>query len=400
MPVLAIPKLIATLVSLAILGTGLYLLWSWNHGEVVALADGTLRRVHGAPWRLWTGVGLFAWSFLGRFVVLMFIPAKADAPQGERGEAGAATAPDGSALRLDSFGRPGAPTLVLTHGWGLNGTAWSRTVRALSGRFRLVAWDLPGLGRSKPPADGRYSLDRFAEALGAVVEASGEPRVVLVGHSIGGMTTETFWRACPPALRRRVAGVVLVDTTYLDPLKTMWGGRLWTALQKPLIEPLNGLAVFLSPLLWLSAWQGYLSGSSQFAMRLVGFGRYAGRQEVDFTARLAAKGSPAVQAKGNLAMMRWSAEETLPTIDVPVLILAGDKDIVTLPEASETMARHIPDARLVRVEGAGHMGFMERAEVYNAAIADFAEAAFRRAAPGQAQSPVATEPLASPAPAH
>lgn len=376
MPVLTIPRVIATWVSLAILAGAIYLLWSWSRGDLVLQSDGGVARER-ETWRLVVGLALLAWSLLGRSVVLMFIPGKAEEPRAERGRAMDVKAPDGARLRADSFGQEGAPTLILTHGWGLNGTAWWRTVRNLKDRFRLITWDLPGLGRSDRPRYG-LSLEYFAQSLGAVVEASGERDVVLVGHSIGGMTTETFWRACPPALRRRVAGVVLVNTTYVDPLKTMWLHRLWTTLERPLIEPLNKIAVVLSPLLWLSAWQSYLSGSSQLAMRLTGFGRYASRGEVDFAARLACKGSPAVQAKGNLAMFRWSAEDVLPQLDVPVLILSGEKDIVTLPEASVRMAQAMPHAQLIEAPGAGHMGFMERSDLYSEAIADFAEEAFRR----------------------
>lgn len=190
------------------------------------------------------------------------------------------------------------------------------------------------------------------------------------------MTTQTFWRACPEDLRQRVAGVVLVDTTHEDPLRTMWLSPLWRALRWPVIEPMMWLTILLSPLVWLSSWQGYLSGSNQLVMRLTGFGRFATRGQVDFTARLACKGSPGVQAKGNLAMFRWKATEVLPTIHVPVLVLAGTKDIVTLPSASKLIADKAPRARLIQIEGAGHMGFMEQAEAYNEAIAAFADEVF------------------------
>ena len=193
------------------------------------------------------------------------------------------------------------------------------------------------------------------------------------------MTTQTFWRACPEAVKERVAGVVLVDTTHEDPIRTMWLSPLWNALRRPLIEPMMGLMVALSPLVWLSSWQSYLSGSSQIAMRLTGFGRHATRGQVDFTARLACKGSPAVQAKGNLAMFRWDATEVLAAIPVPVLVLSGSKDIVTLPAASATIAGQAPRGRLVTLEGAGHMGFMERAEAYDRAIAEFADSVFAQA---------------------
>jgi pimeloyl-ACP methyl ester carboxylesterase len=110
---------------------------------------------------------------------------------------------------------------------------------------------------------------------------------------------------------------------------------------------------------------------------------------VDFTARLAAKGSPGVQAKGNLAMFRWKATEVLPTIDVPLLVLAGTKDIVTLPSASRQISEAAPHARLIEIDGGGHMGFMERAEAYNEAIIDFAEEIFATARTSVAPSKLA-----------
>ena len=376
MPIITVPRFLFSLISLAILAGAVYLAWSWYEGYDVLYRDGTVRYFRGESWRLYTAIALAGWSFLGRFIVLMFIPAGQNDPREERGEASVVMAPDGSALHVETLGARDGPTLVLTHGWGLNGTAWWYTKYALAGRFRLVVWDLPGLGRSKPPKDGKITIDRFAEALGAVVRSSGSGPVILVGHSIGGMTTQTFWRACPQDLRQQVAGVVLVDTTHEDPLLTMWLSSLWRALRWPVIEPMMWITILVSPLAWLSSWQGYLSGSNQLVMRLTGFGRFATRGQVDFTARLACKGSPGVQAKGNLAMFRWKATEVLPAIQVPMLVLAGTKDIVTLPSASSQITDAAPRARLLKIEGAGHMGFMERADTYNQAIAAFAEETF------------------------
>jgi predicted alpha/beta hydrolase family esterase len=212
MPVIAIPRMLLSLLSLILLGAGLYLLWTWYQGYDITDRHGVLHHDREA-WRLYAGLGLFAWSFLGRFVVLMFIPAGQDEPREERGEASVVMAPDGAALDVESFGEAGRPTLVLTHGWGLNSTAWWYAKHALAGRYRLITWDLPGLGRSKLAKDGKITIDRFAEALGAVVEWTGSDRVVLVGHSIGGMMTQTLWRACPQSVLDRVAGVVLVNTT-------------------------------------------------------------------------------------------------------------------------------------------------------------------------------------------
>ncbi|MDB5481848.1 MAG: hypothetical protein JWO83_2901 [Caulobacteraceae bacterium] len=372
MPVVTLPRALLSILSLAVLASAAFLLWSWYRGYDLRDVDGVVWHVHGPVWRLFAGLAMLAWSFFGRSLVLLLIPAGRREPRDERGVGRTVAGPDGSVLYVEETGPKNAPTLVLTHGWGLDSTAWRYIKRALDSRFRLVTWDLPGLGRSKMPADGKLTIDRFAACLGEVVRSAGAPRVVLVGHSIGGMTTQTVWRACDDEVRGRVAGMVLVDTTHENPLRTMWLSPLWVALRWPLIEPLSWLTIALSPLVWLMNWQSYLSGGSQLAMRLTGFGKYATRQQVDLSARLASKGSPGVQAKGNLAMFRWAITDRLPDIHVPVLILAGDKDIVTLPHANETIARNLPNGRLVSMEGAGHMGFMERADAYNDAIAKFA----------------------------
>ena len=373
MPVVSVPRLLLALASLLILAAAVLLLRDWWLGEQLRDPDGVVRHVRGPRWELLVGAGLFAWSFLGRFVILLLFAKGVEAPREQRGEGAIVHAPDGSALNVESFGRADAPTLVFTHGWGLNSTAWFRARRGLGDRYRLVTWDLPGLGRSKPPTDGRFTLDRFAEALAAVVRSTGADSVVLVGHSIGGMATQTVWRVAPPDLRARIAGMVLIDTTHQNPLDTMWFSPVWRALRWPLIEPMSWLTIALSPLVWLANWQSYLSGAAQLGMRLTGFGRHATRGDVDLTARLAAKGSPGVQAKGNLAMFRWRVTDDLPAITAPVLAICGTRDIVTLPSASETIVRLAPRARFESVPGAGHMGFLEDAGAYDAAIAAFAD---------------------------
>ena len=123
MPVITIPRFILSLLSWVILAAAVYLLWSWAQGHAVVDDHGVRHYVHGAAWRLYAGVALLAWSFLGRFVVLLFIPAGEDEPREERGEGRMVQAPDGSSLRVESFGVPQGPTIILTHGWGLNSTA-------------------------------------------------------------------------------------------------------------------------------------------------------------------------------------------------------------------------------------------------------------------------------------
>lgn len=370
MPLLSLIRFFFTLASLAILGAAGYLLWSWGQGEWLIDRAGMAHRVR-EDWRLWAGLGLAAWSFLGRFILLPLL-ARPDTRRVAHGRSSGIIAPgaDGSHLYRETHGPADAPTIIFTHGWGLDSTVWRYARQDLAARFQLVLWDLPGLGRSKAPADGKVSLERFAADLGALMSSCGPRPVVLVGHSIGGMTIQTLVRD-HPELQARIAGVVLVNTTFTNPLRTMIASGLFQALRRPMLEPAMWLMTWLQPLVWLANWQSYLSGSAHLAHRL-GFGKFVTRSQLNQSALLVTRNSPSIQAKGNLAMFRWDATGALAAFHKPVLVLAGDMDIITRPEASGRISAEAPMGRLQVIEGANHMGFMERAEIYDRLIGEFA----------------------------
>ncbi len=131
------------------------------------------------------------------------------------------------------------------------------------------------------------------------------------------------------------------------------------------------LTQWLEPLAWLSAWHSYLSGSTHLAMRL-GFGRRATRSQLEHTAFLTTVNRPGIQARGNIAMFNWDATGALSGLTVPVLVIGADMDIVTKHEASESIVAQSSSARLLTLQGANHMGFLEQAGICNQAIRDFA----------------------------
>src|SRR4029078_1706532 len=100
-----------------------------------------------------------------------------------------------------------------------------------------VVWDLAGLGRSRGPHTGNYSLDKMADDLAAVVQQCSPGPVVLVGHSIGGMIIQTFCRLYAQRLGTKVKGLVLLQTTYTNPLPTALGARCWKSVQRPTLVP-------------------------------------------------------------------------------------------------------------------------------------------------------------------
>jgi pimeloyl-ACP methyl ester carboxylesterase len=267
--------------------------------------------------------------------------------------------PDGTELRVTCLGPEDAPVLVMTHGWGVNSAEWHYAKDHLASRYRLILWDLPGLGKSQRPDTSDWSLEKMARDLDAVAGLAGARSVVLLGHSIGGMITLTYCRLFPETLGRRVAGLALVHTTSTNPVKTTGLSALFVPLQKPVLEPLCHLMIALAPLVWVMNWMSYLNGTQHRSTERSGFSGRETAQQLDFAARFLPKAWPGVLARGMLAMFRYDATDVLDRINVPTLVVAGDRDRTTNTEASIRMAETIPSASLVILEPAKHMGHME-----------------------------------------
>lgn len=368
MPLVLILRFIFGVLSLAILGAAAYFLWRWYDGVTVVDTDGVVHRIR-EDWPLWIAAGASVWSFLGGLILKPLVAGRdrrvLNLVRAE--EAHVIDSPTGSMLYVETHGPAGAPTIILTHGWGLDSTIWGYAVQDLATHFRVVTWDLPGLGRSR----GKIELETFAADLRSIIDLENAGKAVLVGHSIGGMTIQTLVRDDPGFVERRVAGIVLLNTTHTNPLRTMILSPLWRALRWPLIEPLMWLAIPLQPLVWLSAWQSYLSGSAHLANR-IGFGKHVSRSQLDAVTLLGTRNPPGAQARGNLAMFRWNATGALAKINLPVLVIGGAVDIVTKPEASHTISESTAAARVSIIEEVNHMGFLEQYETYNSAIGQFA----------------------------
>lgn len=355
--------------SLTVFAIAAWLLWSWYDADHVAE---TLGLAEPSDARLWWGVPLMAVSLLGRIPVLMLLGGGGTTALARRAEGVPIPGADGALLHVETEGATEGPILLFTHGWGLSARIWAEARADLGGRFGLAFWDLPGLGRSgRPTID--YSLDGFGEDLHAVIDSLPEDRpVILIGHSIGGMTVLTFCAHHPELLNRRVAAIVLENTTHANPLEAMIFSRVFRPLQ-PLIELVSRLDMVFSPLIRVMNWQAWLSGATHAVARVTGFGARPTREQLDRVARAITRNSPAVQARGALAMLHWSVTDSLPRIDVPALVFVGGRDLMTRPRAGETIAAALPQARLVRVEDAGHMGPIEKAAFYNEQIGDFAD---------------------------
>lgn len=347
-----------------------FLAWDWWEGDLVRAEDGTLVRIR-EEWQLWTLAALVVWGFLGRLVIAPFIgkPDTAETKLELRRDNGRLLEAEDGPIYVEDHGPRDAPTIVMTHGWGLDSRIWHHAKARLAKDFRLVTWDLPGLGRSH---GDEVTLEYFAKTLKHVVNETGAEKVVLLGHSIGGMTIQTLLRDDPQFFRQRVSGVVLLNTTDTAPQYTMILSGVVRALRKPVIEPILWLSIFLEPIAWLSAWQSYLSGTAHIVNRL-GASRSVTRSQLNAATLLQVKNRPAVQAKGDLAMFRWDPVEAVAQLPRPLLVIGGTSDIVTKPIASERMARNAPHAQLVLQDHANHLGPFDMPDAYWTEIRGFLE---------------------------
>ncbi|MDX2242264.1 MAG: alpha/beta hydrolase [Leptolyngbyaceae cyanobacterium bins.302] len=349
MPLDFLLRWLTGLLAIALLGGGIYILHEWYEGNLLDRAW----LIAGWAMVIWSCVGFLPLNLLRRW--------GQDEPKMQRSQETQRIArPDGSEIQVEFYGSPDAPPLILTHGWGPNSTVWYYAKKQLANHFRVVVWDLPGLGKSTKPQNQDYSIEKYARDLEAVLSLVDNQPAILLGHSMGAMILLTFCRLFPEALGDRVTGMVLVGATYTNPLKTAILGKLLTLLQKPLIEPLLYATIALSPLLWLISGLSYLNGSMYVTAELSGFTGRETRGQLDFTTRLGLLGSPGVLARGVFAMLRFDEMQTLPTIPIPVQIIVGQFDIATRPWAHHRLHRAIPNSDIAVLHPAGHMGLMER----------------------------------------
>jgi pimeloyl-ACP methyl ester carboxylesterase len=361
MPLAIVLMFVLGLLSLGLLGGGGYIVYEWWQGVVVSTTV------------VVAGLAMLVVALLGRWIVLAFHRGGRDDPSWAHDtQTRRLERPDGTVLHVELSGPDDAPAVVLTHGWGVDNRAFYYTKRALCAEHRVIAWDLRGLGQSTPAGSEGYSLDAMADDLSAVVELAARP-AVLVGHSIGGMITQSFARRHAASLGTRVAGLVLVGTTYRNPTCDTAGAAVMRALERPLFVPLMWLTIALAPAVWAMNWLSYVNGSQLVATGVTGFAGSESRAQLDFATLFFVKARPGVLARGMLAMFRFDESSSIGNITVPVLVVPGDRDPVLKPRASEHIARVIPGAAQTMLPSAKHMGLLEHHQDFNAVVAAFCD---------------------------
>lgn len=320
------------------------------------------------------GIGLLVWSLGGGLPWPVLFRRSGDCPPAPAaGASHRLQRPDGTSIYAEIFGPADGMPLILTHGWGLDHNEFCYLKESLAAQYRLIVWDLPGLGRSTVPHNKDWSLEKLAHDLDAVIELAGGRPAILVGHSVGGMIMLTYCRLFPEDLGSRISGLVLAQTTPTNPVKTTSMAALYTAIQRPVLEPLCHLMIWFSPLVWLLNWLSYLNGSAHRSTERSSFSGNESREQLKFITRYCVAASPAVVARGMLGMFRYDATDVLSSIHVPALIVAGDRDTTCTPDANARMAEAIPQSEFLTLKAARHCGLFEHHEQFRDVLARFVD---------------------------
>jgi pimeloyl-ACP methyl ester carboxylesterase len=291
-------------------------------------------------------------------------------------------ADDGVPLHVEIEGDESAPlTVVFVHGFTLSMDCWHFQRRDLTGLARMVFYDQRSHGASGRSSREHATIDQLGRDLSTVLSAVA-PRgpVVLVGHSMGGMTLLALADQRPELFDDggRIVGVALVGTAAGAFAETIFGipgviGRAVRPIAPGAIRAANRRAALLE--------QGRRAGSdiAFLLTRRLSYGGDVPPSLVAFMERMVTATPVEVMTEFFDTFLEHDKLAALGTLKgVPTLILCGEEDKLTPVHNSHVMAEALPDAELVVVPGAGHMVMLERPSSVNAALRRLVERARAR----------------------
>lgn len=251
-------------------------------------------------------------------------------------------------VRLSFIDAGQGQPILFVHGFPLSRAIWQPQIDELSKNFRVIAPDLRGHGESEAPA-GVYSMKTFADDLNALLEERQCDPVVLAGHSMGGYLSFAFLRHFP----EKVRGLVLFCTRAGADSEEGKVGRESLAQR--------------------AEREGAAAVAEQMLPKMLAAATTSSRPDLVAQVRQMMLATSINGLAGSLRGMaaRLSSFDLLPKITAPVLVIAGEGDLIVPTHEAEAMARAIPRAQLHVIPHAGHLASLENPSEVNAALRRF-----------------------------
>lgn len=268
------------------------------------------------------------------------------------------------------------PTLVFVHGFCLDqGTFhFQRKHLDAQGKHRMVFYDQPGHGLSTSLDEGEYELPALGDALADVIKATvPDGKIVLIGHSMGGMAIMALAEQYPDLFDEQISGVVLLATSG----GAINGSHLFGL--PPMVS--RAAPSMLAVINTASKLSGGVIDKARAASndlaylltRRYGFGSLKPSPAlVSYVERMNSRTTTVTVARYLRTLYSHARYPALRALESkPVLLIAGDKDMVTPETHSAEIARLLPHATYIRVPDSGHMVMLECADQVNELIDEF-----------------------------
>ena len=272
-------------------------------------------------------------------------------------------------------------TVVFAHGYCLNLDSWHFQRAAYRGLVRAVYYDQRSHGRSGRSDRDHATIDQLGHDLRAVIEQTvPEGPVVLVGHSMGGMTVVALAEHHPELIGDKVIGVALVSTTAggLDPSRILLPLLPARLTNRATHRAVATLAVGHGAVDQVRRVGRYIANA---ATHRFAFGGDVPHSYVSFVDDMLAATPFEVVADFFPSFSGLDKFDHVEALDeVPVSIICGTADKLTSIGHSRKLHSRIPASRLLECEGAGHMVTLERHDQVNAELDQLITAATTRAA--------------------
>ncbi|MFO7673458.1 MAG: alpha/beta fold hydrolase [Lutibacter sp.] len=251
-------------------------------------------------------------------------------------------------ISYNDEGPEGAPIIIFIHGFPLNKSMWDKQMNALKDNYRVIAYDIRGHGESEVgPID--FSIDLFVTDLLNLMDALKIEKAMLCGLSMGGYIALKAIENFPG----RFTAIILSDTNCTADTPEAKEKRMNTILniKKNGVEQ---LAEDLIPNLF--AEESFKSNLEEIAAV----------KEMIVTTTI-----PSLSKSLHALANRKETCSKLAKIKVPVLILVGEEDTITPPEAAIAMQEKIKDSLLELIPHAGHLSNMENENEFNSQLEKF-----------------------------
>lgn len=253
---------------------------------------------------------------------------------------------------------------MLCDGIGCDGYVWRYLRQDLADRFGLHL-HYRGHGRTAPPRDPRaVTVEDLADDVAAVLDDALVEQAILIGHSMGVQVALEMYRRHAT----RVAGLVLICGAASHPLKTFRGSSMLEEILPTVqrwVHRVPGVVNQLTRRLLPTRLAYEVATRLEIQRDLV--------EPADFMPYL--EGMARIDSRLFVAMLssagQHSAEELLPTITAPTLVVVGARDGFTPPDRGRAMAAAIPGAELLEIPNASHTAPIERPHLVDWTIRDF-----------------------------